>query len=180
MRHGRYENLAKITTMGDKDMDDRGGSMTGRRLTALQDATDHAWGYQTCTEVYQPMPTDGVTDFELPYQPDQDAYFANCEKVWGVIPRPNWEEMYFMGIDIGSGSNIFITNGQVDPWRAAGITELPKGSNPSIVTRTIAMGAHHFDLRSAHPMDPPSVTAVRNEEKEHMIKWIDEWAENHS
>ncbi|CAJ1943369.1 unnamed protein product [Cylindrotheca closterium] len=180
-RHGRFDYLAKITTdMGNNAMDDMSTLMKGRILTSLQDATDHAWGYQTCTEVYQPMPTDGVTDFELPYQPDQESYFANCQETWGVTPRPNWEEMYFMGIDIGSGSNIFITNGQVDPWRAAGITELPKGSNPSIVTRTIAMGAHHFDLRGAHPMDPPAVTAVRNEEKEHMRKWIAEWAENHS
>ncbi|KAL3939543.1 MAG: hypothetical protein SGBAC_005753 [Bacillariaceae sp.] len=173
-KHSRHDYLAKLS----KGVND--GSQMDRRLDAFQDATGIAWGYQTCTEVYQPMPTDGITDFELPYQPDQKAYFEHCQQVWDVTPRPNWEEMYFMGIDIGSGSNIFITNGQVDPWRAAGITKLPKGSNPSIVTRTIAMGAHHFDLRGSHPMDPPSVIAVRKEEKEHMKQWIAEWIENHS
>lgn len=131
------------------------------------------------TEVYQPMPTNGVTDFELPYEPNQTACFEHCQKVWGVVPRPNWEEMYFFGQDIGSGSNIFITNGQVDPWRAAGITELPKGANPSIVTRTIEMGAHHLDLRGSHPLDPPSVIRVREEEKGHMKLWIREWRMNH-
>jgi hypothetical protein len=131
------------------------------------------------TEVYQPMPTNGVTDFELPYQPNQTAYFEHCRKVWDVAPRPNWEEIYFFGQDIGKGSNIFITNGQLDPWRAAGITTLPKGANPSIVTRTIELGAHHYDLRGSHPLDPPSVTRVREEEKEHMKAWIQEWKENH-
>lgn len=121
------------------------------------------------------MPTNGITDFELPYTPNKTAYFERCRKEWNVVPRPNWEEMYFFGSHIGTGSNIFITNGQLDPWRAAGITKLPKGANPSIVVRTIEDGAHHFDLRPSHPLDPPSVIQVRKEEKEHMKKWIQEW-----
>ena len=123
------------------------------------------------------MPTNGVTDFELPYTPNETAYFERCRKEWNVVPRPNWEEMYFFGSNIGTGSNIFITNGQLDPWRAAGITKLPKGANPSLVVRTIKDGAHHFDLRPSHPLDPPSVIQVRREEKKHMKKWIQEWQE---
>jgi hypothetical protein len=142
--------------------------------------TDRAWGYQTCTEVYQPMPTNGITDFEVPYQPNQTAYFEYCLQEWGVSPRPNWEEMYFMGQDISAGSNIFITNGELDPWRAAGIQTLPKGSPSSIIVRTIEHGAHHLDLRASHPLDPLSVVVVRNEEKEHIKSWIQEWREMHS
>ena len=150
-----------------------------RKILIEHEETDWAWDYQACTQVYQPMPTNGIADFKVPYQPNQTAYFKWSKEVWDVFPRPNWEEMYFFGNDIGDGSNIFITNGQLDPWRAAGITELPRGANPSIVTRTIELGAHHFDLRSAHPLDPPSVREVRQEEKEHMKVWIQEWKQRH-
>jgi hypothetical protein len=73
------------------------------------------------------MPTNGITDFELPYQPNKTSYFEHCKEIWGVTPRPNWEEMYFFGRDIGSGSNIFITNGQLDPWRYVGDRVLSNG-----------------------------------------------------
>jgi lysosomal Pro-X carboxypeptidase len=137
----------------------------------------NAWGYQTCTEVYQPMPTDGKTDFEIPYTPNKTAYFEHCQRRWGVQPRPNWEEMHFMGANIGAGSNIFLSSGQLDPWRAAGIQEKPKGAPDSIVVRIIENGAHHLDLRAANKMDPPSVVAVRIEEKAAMRQWIKEWQE---
>jgi pimeloyl-ACP methyl ester carboxylesterase len=149
-------------------------SQTSRLL--LQNNKD-PWGYQTCTEVYQPMPTDGTTDFEIPHTPNQAVYFNHCRSEFNVLPRPNWEEMHFMGANIAAGSNIFLTNGQLDPWRAAGIQEKPKGAPDSIIVRTIENGAHHLDLRAANPMDPPSVVKVRIEEKAAMRQWIQEWKE---
>jgi hypothetical protein len=137
--------------------------------------TQEGWGYQCCTEVYQPMPTNGVTDFLRPSTPDKQQYFADCQHNWGVVPRPDWEEMTFMGSHISAGSNIFLASGQLDPWRAAGIQETPKGSPSSIIVRVIENGAHHFDLRASNPLDPPSVTAVRNEERAAMKAWIAEW-----
>jgi pimeloyl-ACP methyl ester carboxylesterase len=146
-----------------------------------EEDTEKAWGYQTCTEVYQPMPTDGITDFEVPFTPDQIAYYADCWTRFGVQPRPNWEEMHFMGAHIAAGSNIFLTSGQLDPWRAAGIQSLPpkKGSeSESIVVRIIENGAHHLDLRASNEMDPPSVVAVREEQKACIRRWILEWEED--
>lgn len=143
-----------------------------------EDYVGSAWGYQCCTEVYQPMPTDGVTDFELPHKVNKTAYFENCRRRWkGVTPRPNWEEMTFMSSNIQAGSNIFLTSGQLDPWRAAGIQEVPKGSPSSIIVRIIEHGAHHLDLRSSNPLDPPSVIKVRQEEMQAMRRWIQQWKE---
>ena len=140
-----------------------------------------AWGYQCCTEVYQPMPTDGITDIELPYQPNKADYFKGCKERWdGVTPRPNWEEMTFMSDNIQGGSNIFLSSGQLDPWRAAGIQSLPTNADPhSIIVRIIDDGAHHLDLRSTHPLDPPSVTKVRQEELESFEHWIRQWQETY-
>jgi lysosomal Pro-X carboxypeptidase len=136
---------------------------------------EEAWGYQTCTEVYQPMPTNGVTDFEIPQVPNEGGYFAYCRKRYDVEPRPDWEEMTFMGSHIQGGSNIFLTSGQLDPWRAAGIQKPLRGTSASIVFRVIENGAHHLDLRAAHPLDPPSVVEVRSEEKTAMRNWIAQW-----
>lgn len=138
---------------------------------------DDAWGYQTCTEVYQPMPTNGVTDFEIPFTPNQTAYYERCRKRWNVKPRPNWEEMHFMGSHIAAGSNIFLASGQLDPWRAAGIQEVPKGASDSIIVRIIENGAHHLDLRESNPLDPSSVVNIRQEQKAAIRKWIVEWKE---
>ena len=83
------------------------------------------WSYQVCTEVYQPMPTNGLYpapggDMSLPSMPNQSAIFEDCERQWGqgVVPRPGWEEHQFGGPNIGRASNIFMTAGQLDPWRA--------------------------------------------------------------
>ena len=141
--------------------------------------TDIAWSYQTCTEVYQPMPTNGVTDFDIPYTPNQTAYYASCWEQFNVKPRPNWEEMHFMGANIAAGSNIFLTSGQLDPWRAAGIQVKPKGAPESIVVRIIDNAAHHLDLRAANKLDPPSVVAVRKEQMASIQKWILQWKETY-
>ncbi|KAL3906620.1 MAG: hypothetical protein SGARI_003923, partial [Bacillariaceae sp.] len=142
----------------------------------LQDRTGTAWGYQCCTEAYQPMPTNGVSDFELPHTPNETEYFEGCRRRWnGTVPRPNWEETTFMSDSIQAGSNIFLSSGQLDPWRAAGIQSVPRNSRDSIIVRIIEGGAHHFDLWPSHPLYPESVIAVRKEEMEAMEQWIREW-----
>jgi hypothetical protein len=152
-----------------------------RIVLDMMEYTDRAWGYQTCTEVYQPMPTDGVTDFEVPYVPNNTAYYEACRYWWGVEPRPDWEEMTFMGSDIGTGSNLFLSNGQLDPWRAAGIQCPPNtgGKDNDITIRTIEHGAHHYDLRPSHELDPISVRIVRQEQREAIVRWIADWNRRH-
>ena len=45
----------------------------------------------------------------------------------------------------------------------------------SVVSVIIPEGAHHLDLRSANPADPPSVVEARRVEKMHITKWINEF-----
>jgi len=143
------------------------------------DPTALAWDFQTCTEVYQPMPTDEVSDMDIPYKPNATEYFHRCLQRWGVAPRPDWEEIAFGGADIGTGSNIFLSSGQLDPWRAAGIQSKPLGAPNSIIIRIIESGAHHLDLQQSNPKDPLSVINVRAEEKEAIHRWIVEWKATH-
>ncbi|CAE8715581.1 unnamed protein product [Polarella glacialis] len=143
-----------------------------------------AWGYQCCTEVYQPMPTLGLSggDMELPSSPNFTAYSEDCEARYGVVPRPGWEEMWFWGPDVHTLTNVFFTNGQLDPWRSAAISKLPVGTRPGadVQIRLLEHSAHHLDLRSSHPLDPPSVTAVRLEQLEAVKRWAGEWRRSHA
>eukprot|EP00588_Corethron_pennatum_P036198 CAMPEP_0194342246 /NCGR_PEP_ID=MMETSP0171-20130528/92202_1 /TAXON_ID=218684 /ORGANISM="Corethron pennatum, Strain L29A3" /LENGTH=131 /DNA_ID=CAMNT_0039107889 /DNA_START=126 /DNA_END=521 /DNA_ORIENTATION=+ len=125
------------------------------------------------------MPTDGITDFEVPYIPNATKIYAWCKDVWNVEPRPDWEESHFMGGDISSGSNIFLTNGQLDPWRASGIQSVPRGSDGTIIVKTLEGAAHHLDLRASNLLDPPSVIKTRQEQKAAIRRWINEWADIH-
>jgi len=125
------------------------------------------------------MPTDGETDMEVPYKPNATEYYHNCMHRWGVVPRPDWEEITFGGADIAAGSNIFLSSGELDPWRAAGIQTKPRGAPESIIVRIIEGGAHHLDLRQSNPKDPSSVVDVRVEEMRAIQKWIAEWNITH-
>lgn len=124
------------------------------------------WGYQTCTEVYQPTPTNGLYpapggDMLLPSVPNKTAIFDQCKARYGVAPRPDWEENHLWGPNIGTGSNVFLSAGQLDPWRSGGIGQPPtaagscpaagtEGDNayPSIEFHLNLDGAHHLDLRA--------------------------------
>lgn len=41
---------------------------------------------------------------------------------------------------------------------------------------SIAAGAHHVDLRGAHPDDPADITAARALERQIIRGWIDDYA----
>lgn len=45
----------------------------------------------------------------------------------------------------------------------------------SLVAVIIPEGAHHLDLRAAHPDDPASVIRARQIEREQIRKWIQEY-----
>ena len=72
--------------------------------------------------------------------------------------------MHFMGANIAAGSNIFLTSGHLDPWRAAGIQVKPKGAPELIVVCIIDNAAHQLDLKAANNLHPPSAVAVSKDQ----------------
>ena len=65
-------------------------------------------------------------------------------------------------------SNIFYSNGELDPWSAGGVTVQPNDDLPMYM---IKGAAHHLDLRLPNDEDGDDVKAARVEE----AKWIDKW-----
>lgn len=70
---------------------------------------------------------------------------------------------------IAATSNVLLSNGEYDPWRGGGVTA---NISHSVTALVIPKSAHHLDLRSSNVLDPPEVTAARNEEAAIIAQWL--------
>ncbi len=77
---------------------------------------------------------------------------------------------------VKKASNIYYTNGDLDPWGPAGISPSSKDNENEndVISRTIKQGGHHLDLFWQTNNDPKSVIDIREEEKLYIRKWISE------
>ena len=73
-------------------------------------------------------------------------------------------------------SNIFFTNGGLDPWSGASPTKTLTPDLPAcfmgIFLLIVDYGAHHLDLRSPNPADPQQVVDCRTQALTYIKKWI--------
>lgn len=133
---------------------------------------DKGWGYQACTEMVMPMCSSGDDNMFPPSSWDFNVFSESCQKLWGVVPRPLWIPLQYGGRNITAHSNIVFSNGNLDPWSGGGVTTT---LSDSLIAIVIEGGAHHLDLRSSNPKDPPSVIKARLMERSYIAKWINEW-----
>ncbi len=123
------------------------------------------WNYLACSDVPMPMGSNGVDDMFYPAPWSYQDYSDNCYSTYGVRPRYDWIFYEFGGKnpkrDFQSHSNIFFSNGKLDPWMAGGVLETV---NESVVSFVIEEGAHHLDLRTPQQGDPRSVITARLKE----------------
>jgi len=131
------------------------------------------WDYQSCTEMVMPMGTDGKADmfWEAPW--NLTAAMDRCVSTYGIVPRPDWIMTYFGGDNMLGFSNIFFSNGNLDPWYGGGVLGEMKNS-PTIETFMIQGGAHHLDLRASDPLDPATVIECRKRQQQAITRWIKE------
>ena len=73
-------------------------------------------------------------------------------------------------------SNIFFSNGNLDPWSAGSPNSTVSKVNWKLTGYKIHGSAHHLDLRSPNPKDPQGVIDCRNLE----IKCIKIWLSGRS
>lgn len=73
-------------------------------------------------------------------------------------------------------SNIIFTNGDLDPWRAGGLTyNLTNTDN--VTVHYMTGGAHHLDLREPNDdKDPADVKIARADVKAKLVQWTTNWA----
>jgi len=136
------------------------------------------WNVLACNQLAMPT-TNGNTSMFIPNDPfDYNAYTAMCQTTYGLTPRYNWVWEYFGGQDIqkdfAGHSNIIFTNGELDPWRAGGVNANITASS-SIQVLYLKNAAHHLELRTSNPADPPDIVAVRATILATLQSWIKEY-----
>lgn len=130
-----------------------------------------SWDYQACGEIVYYPNTNNVTDMFPPRDWTLADLNAHCQRTWGITPRPTWLKTYTGGENIRYASRIIFSNGLLDPWHGGGFLE---SLSDSLIAIIIKDGAHHLDLRSSDPRDPPSVVEARNHEARIIGKWLAE------
>ena len=143
------------------------------------DLDGYGWNILACNQLAMPIGYGPDSMFiDTPF--DYDEYTAWCQKEYGLTPDYDWALRYFGGFDIDKDflalTNIIMSNGELDPWRAGGLNKNVTADGSGIALY-IAEGAHHLDLRPPNEQDPASVTEARNIEMANIKKWIAEYQE---
>ncbi|CCD62538.1 Prolyl carboxy peptidase like protein 5 [Caenorhabditis elegans] len=143
------------------------------------------WPFQTCTEMVMPLCGSGYpNDFfwkDCPFTSEKYAEF--CMQTFSSIHynktllRPLAGGLAFGATSLPSASNIVFSNGYLDPWSGGGYDHSDKVQG-SVISVILKQGAHHYDLRGAHPQDTEEVKKVRAMETQAIKKWIKEKARN--
>jgi lysosomal Pro-X carboxypeptidase len=107
-----------------------------------------------------------------------DKFIQDCLATFnytGYTPglmRPDFV-IHNYGSRFPTATNIVFSNGYLDPWSGGGWRSYPT-TKGTLVSLIVEDGAHHYDLRGAHPNDTASVKEVRSLEKLHISRWIRE------
>jgi lysosomal Pro-X carboxypeptidase len=136
------------------------------------------WNYQVCNEMIMPISSNGFTDMFLTSLWDPDTYYDNCVSQMGLKPQFTWALDTFGGRnpqkDFAHYSNIILTNGNLDPWRAGGVNYDIKNDKISVFLMNGA--AHHLDLREPNDeKDPDDVKTARAAVIQKLKDWIKDW-----
>lgn len=92
--------------------------------------------------------------------------------------RDEWAmaiEARYGGSRLKTASNVVFTNGDLDPWAAAGV-EVQDSSGQEMSSYLIEDGGHHLDLFWPTDDDPESVRFVRKLLEQHVGRWVSQAA----
>lgn len=107
--------------------------------------------------------------------PQLTQFIQGCQQQFnGTTPRAYWLQTQYGGWNLEGLSNVVFCNGNLDPWFSGGITHNVTGTT-DVIAFIIEGGAHHLDLRSSNPADPPSVIEARAIEEAAIVRWSNEF-----
>jgi lysosomal Pro-X carboxypeptidase len=141
-------------------------------IDLLKPSTHPAYSYQRCSEFVVPDCSNGKTDMFLPEEWDFEKYSNQCFGSYGVRPRKDAVELQYGGKRVEGVSNIIFSNGLLDPWSGYGVLQ---SYNKLVDIIIIPEGAHHFDLRGDHELDPSTVREARQFHLQRFKKWIKDY-----
>lgn len=112
------------------------------------------WDALACNQIAMPMANSNESMF-LADKWSYDDYTKDCMDRFGTSPDYDWALREFGGAfdyqkEFKKMSNIIFSNGDLDPWKAGGVTEWVNIDTPVFI---IKGGAHHLDLRTPTKAD---------------------------
>ena len=138
------------------------------------DLDGYGWNILACNQLAMPIGY-GKDSMFIEQAFDFDTYTTWCQTSFGLTPDYDWALRYFGGFNIDKDflalTNIIMSNGELDPWRAGGLNKNVTVDGTGIALY-IESGAHHLDLRPPNTADPATVTAARDLEMTNIKKWI--------
>ncbi|KAL4426944.1 hypothetical protein ABPG74_017201 [Tetrahymena malaccensis] len=130
------------------------------------------WNILACSDMVLPMASNGKSDMFYSQPWNFEQYKEWCNYTYGVTPNYDWALDFYGGrndLEMQNFSNIFFSNGMLDPWSGGSPTEYLSEDLP---VNYMYASAHHNDLRLPQEGDPESVVQGRELEIKYLKKWI--------
>jgi len=119
-------------------------------------------------------PNEAGTNLNFPKNCWSASRFGDfCEARVGVRPLdPSKLQAYWGAGEDGwrNSPRLLLSNGRLDPWGYGGVPG--GGVKGEAGVLWIPNSAHHLDLRSPNPADPPSVAAARERGVSLVLGWL--------
>mmetsp|Transcript_155910 Transcript_155910/g.499861 ORF Transcript_155910/g.499861 Transcript_155910/m.499861 type:complete len:491 (-) Transcript_155910:222-1694(-) len=136
-----------------------------------------AWGWQSCTETLHSFSARVLRNYTFDFK----ASASECSALYGISLAPPDTGLLarrYGGFALADGSagvsRLIWSHGTLDPWHGW-FRQMAQPSAQSDVHHFLMEGsAHHLDLRTPNPDDPPDVTAARRRMKEIIHGWFQE------
>ncbi|KAK2078013.1 hypothetical protein QBZ16_003881 [Prototheca wickerhamii] len=130
---------------------------------------DQPWGYLVCAELQFPdSNANATTSMFMPQYTDFEQRLQNCVKEFNITSSPQRALREYGGARLNGASNVYLTNGDMDPWYTFGVLN---NVSETVTSFLIKDAAHHADLMDPSDADPPSVEQAR----ELGLYWIRRW-----
>jgi len=135
------------------------------------------WGYFACTQVVNPIGSNGVSDFIWPPNEwDVEVRRQYCLEDWGVEPQREgdyhaelfgWHHLAQLA---DNGKRMLFSFGSYDPWTGFALSEVDV--SPEIPVFVVKGGTHGGDLVAPVAIDTQEMLDKRQIIDDNLVKWI--------
>ena len=110
----------------------------------------------------------------LPIPWNVTMYNEMCEATYGPHQQTDYAQIMYGAsanytYTLRGASRILFSNGSLDPWQSGAVL---KNVSDTLISFTMEGAAHHLDLRTPNPLDPPAVVAGRAFELQKLKEWL--------
>uniref|UniRef100_U5EWL6 Putative serine carboxypeptidase s28 n=1 Tax=Corethrella appendiculata TaxID=1370023 RepID=U5EWL6_9DIPT len=129
--------------------------------------------YQNCAEIGLFHTTDSENQIFGTLLP-VEYYLQMCKNIFGVFNNETLQHYIdhtntvYGGFNLGA-TNVFSTQGELDPWRPLGLQSNANENSPVVVVKGMS---HCEDLHQIYSWDPIPVKTVKSKALELIKKWL--------